>query len=447
MRMSERKQIMFTAAICLMVASLIYTPLARVHAGSAVQQTKTNRTVIRIGRPAATPSPAPTPTPKPTLQGNSNRRVIRIGGAARSGGNSNANTNTNTNSGDPAQRRDSTGPIIRREANSNRGVIRIGNTNSNAGAGANSNRPTVTNSNRNSGRDIGGIVRPGRTNSNSSASNTNSSSPDTGGPTLGGSRMAARVSLSPKVDAELKRMNRLTAAPRDTFAIPQRAQGMAQVALFNEKHAFGIFECDKAQGKDDLALEETADHIIVSFRCANSRNAMDRMATRGSNRLAVAFRKVEIKSTFTAQKSGATYGPTAAGMMRINSPARKLFGGRLPEGVSRDDVEMANCLSAFRRFRDDPAMRYFRVRFAARVYRCEVDMSRANYEMRNSGLFSGLVTRDDMPTVSAMSSYGSSNAARSTKTARSVGESVSRTSSIAAKIRVPSKGTAIERAR
>lgn len=407
--------ILVLSATVVASASLVPTPRT---AGGAAQQ-NSNRPAVRIVRP----SPTATPTPSPSPQSNTNRTPIRIGPGPRRTGNTNANANANTstnsnagatanananarsnaNSRVPLERRDPTGPVNRREANANRGLIRIGNSNAaaNTNAPSNSNRGLIrigntngnsspnanrsSNANRDAGRRDGGFVigGGGRT---SSPDNANTSGRDregaTGGvgPRAGGAELAGPTRLfSMRVESELVKMGRAVPVKRASFAVPQRLAGFPAVTLMNDSRAAGVFQCvggDKAA--EEVTVEDAGSYVLVTFQCRRPGTRPTKGAA--TDKFSVAFRKEEAGKLFQQQQGR---GP---GLARTNTVMSRGGARRVPAGMTRDDFELSNCLSEFGKYKSDPRTNHFRVFFLVRAYRCEArrsatsDVLRAQWE-------------------------------------------------------------------
>lgn len=359
MRSTERRQLLFTATTCLMIASLVYTPLAVVNASSATQQGNTNRPAVRIVRPATAPTPAPTPNP----QANSNRPVVRIGGGTL--------------------RREGGAPVA---SNANRGVVRNanasgnrnGNTNANAGANANA----ASNANRDAGRRNTPFVIGGRR--ESPTANVNSPSPNAGGEAgkserkVAGGEVAGPTRLfSMKVETELAKMGRASPVKRANFVVPQRLAPLPVVTLMNDSRAAGVFQCVGGDKRaEQVTVEDAGAYMLVTFQCR--RPGALSAGGAATDKFSLAFKKEEAGNLFQPRDRSATGG----GMVMSKAGAR-----RPPPGVTRDDYELSSCLVEFGRYKSDPRMNHFRVFFIARAYRCEArpsglgDVVRAQREL------------------------------------------------------------------
>jgi hypothetical protein len=323
-----------------MVISLVYTPLARVGAGAAAQQANTNRPAVRIVRPAATPTPSPTPNSR----SNTNRPAVRIGGVP--------------------QRREGTAPVA---SNINRGVIRIGNTNSSTNADANSG--TATNANRNAGRRNGIIILGGRGSSPANANAPVPSREGAGGNSGGGAavREVAGPSrlFSMRVESELAKMGRATPVKRANFAVPQRLAPLPVVTLMNDSRASGVFQCMGGDKRaEQVTVEDAGSYMLVTFQCRQPGAPSAKGAA--PDKFSLAFKKAEAGTLFQPRNRGVTGG----GMVMSKAGAR-----RPPPGMTRDDFELSTCLSEFGKYKSDPKTNHFRVFFIARAYRCEARQS------------------------------------------------------------------------
>ncbi|MFL6375166.1 MAG: hypothetical protein ACJ73D_10910 [Pyrinomonadaceae bacterium] len=194
--------------------------------------------------------------------------------------------------------------------------------------------------------------------------------------------------VSERVDSELSKLNHLHPTPRTPIAVPARVDALPAVTLLNGSQTAGLFECmAPVGGKDNMALEETADRLFITFTCQRNAHSSAAKINGAVDTLSIAYKKGELSRLFAPQVGG---GSGSFSKSPLKRPA---------DGTSRDDYELSNCLSEFRRHKSDPKANYFRVRFYNRVYRCDAGENKpAPVAARVSPLSSRKVIAIDQPT-------------------------------------------------